>query len=459
MAVYVNRILNLKRIKAIGFDLDYTLARYQTKKFEELVYQQTIDRLITQENFPTSIRSLKFTFNLVIQGLVLDVKEGNLLKLSLYSKVKTAYHGTHPIDFKTQQTMYESKAIDLQSPQFKSMDTSFSISLGMLYAQLVDLADEGKIKLSYEQIAQALTRSVNFVHGQGELKKIVQANLADYIIPDPQTTTLLKRLRAHGKKLFIATNSDFDYATSLLQFVFGTTWAQLFDLVIFRANKPDFFFKRHPFLAVDPASGLLQNFDGALKNGMYQGGNATQIEHDLHLQGPEILYLGDHIFGDILTLKRHLAWRTGLIVEALALDATAQETQHGIQEQIDQAMHQKESLELELNKLYDAHIEKQVPLDRQKVDQLFGRIDHLDRQLQQNIAAYQEAFNPYWGELFRAGNEASLLAGQVEKYACIYMPYLHDLADYSPRTYFRPQKKLMAHERPGKTPPAIEAHD
>ena len=63
MAVYVNRTLNLKRIKAIGFDLDYTLARYQTQKFEELVYHHTIERLITAENFPATIRALKFTFN------------------------------------------------------------------------------------------------------------------------------------------------------------------------------------------------------------------------------------------------------------------------------------------------------------------------------------------------------------------------------------------------------------
>ena len=31
MSIYVNRTLDLKKIKAIGFDMDYTLVRYQTE--------------------------------------------------------------------------------------------------------------------------------------------------------------------------------------------------------------------------------------------------------------------------------------------------------------------------------------------------------------------------------------------------------------------------------------------
>ena len=40
MAVFVNRVLNLKKIKAIGFDMDYTLVEYQTENFEELVFNE-----------------------------------------------------------------------------------------------------------------------------------------------------------------------------------------------------------------------------------------------------------------------------------------------------------------------------------------------------------------------------------------------------------------------------------
>ena len=46
----------------------------------------------------------------------------------------------------------------------------------------------------------------------------------------------------------------------------------------------------------------------------------------------------------------------------------------------------------------------------------------------------------------RSGVEPSRLAGQIEKYACIYMAKVSDFIEYSPRTYFRPKKKTLPHE-------------
>ena len=42
-SVFVNRTINMKKIKYIGLDMDHTLIRYQTQKFEALVYQFVID--------------------------------------------------------------------------------------------------------------------------------------------------------------------------------------------------------------------------------------------------------------------------------------------------------------------------------------------------------------------------------------------------------------------------------
>ena len=45
MSVFVNRILNLKKIKAIGFDMDYTIVRYKTENFERYAYESTLKLL------------------------------------------------------------------------------------------------------------------------------------------------------------------------------------------------------------------------------------------------------------------------------------------------------------------------------------------------------------------------------------------------------------------------------
>ena len=47
----------------------------------------------------------------------------------------------------------------------------------------------------------------------------------------------------------------------------------------------------------------------------------------------------------------------------------------------------------------------------------------------------------------RAGVEPSFHASQIERYACIYMSKISDFADFSPRAYFRPKKRKIAHEK------------
>ena len=100
MSIFINRTLNMKKIKAIGFDMDYTIVRYNTEAFERFTHQATLKKLVTEKNYPEEILALEFDFNRVIQGLVIDKKKGNLLKVSRFGKVKSSYHGLSPIDFK-----------------------------------------------------------------------------------------------------------------------------------------------------------------------------------------------------------------------------------------------------------------------------------------------------------------------------------------------------------------------
>ena len=142
MGIYINRTLNMKRIKAIGFDMDYTIVRYNSEAFESFTYTSVIEKLITEKSYPKDIKKLKFDFNLVIQGLVIDRKRGNILKVSRFGKVKSATHGTKLMDYQTQQKIYSNRVIDLNDVNIQSLDTSFSISNGVLFGQLVDLKDQ-----------------------------------------------------------------------------------------------------------------------------------------------------------------------------------------------------------------------------------------------------------------------------------------------------------------------------
>ena len=48
--------------------------------------------------------------------------------------------------------------------------------------------------------------------------------------------------------------------------------------------------------------------------------------------------------------------------------------------------------------------------------------------------------------MFRAGAEESYFAYQVDRFACIYMEKISDLLEHSPLTYFRANRRMLAHD-------------
>jgi HAD superfamily 5'-nucleotidase-like hydrolase len=452
MPVFVNRILNLKKIKAIGFDMDYTLVRYHTEKFEELSFLTAADKLVEIKGYPKSVKSLSFAPQLVIQGLVIDKKRGNLLKVSRFGKVKISYHGTKPIDFAKQQKIYRNRMIDLTHENYQSLDTCFSMSNGVLFAELVELKKNGADLPSFEQIADDVREMIDLAHRDGTLKNEVRKNIEKYIMPDPDVARLLERLKRYDKKLLVVTNSDYSYTELLMSHTINPylkkhkDWKELFDVVVTLAKKPIFFFQRQDFLAIDTETGLMSNASGSVATGVYQGGNAEQLQADLGLEGDSILYLGDHIYGDVVTLKKTLNWRTALVLEPLAEEIESIHKSQDILENINSLMIKKEELESELNQLDLEKNELNSAEVKQEMNRVFSDIESTNSEISSLLDKYKTFFNPHWGELMRSGSEESRFADQVEKYACIYMSKVSDLLNYSPKTYFRPHKRILPHE-------------
>ncbi len=456
MAVFVNRTLNLKKIQLIGFDMDYTLVPYHTKEFEQLTHTLALKRLSASRGYPNSITELTFDFNRAIVGLVIDKRNGNLLQLSRYNKVKTSYHGLQEISFREQKQLYRKVAVDLSDKDYQSLDTSFAISYGVLYSQLVDLKDRGEPIPDYRRLADDIMAVIDEIHRDGTLKQVLKENFETYVIKDPNTALLLEQFKDYGKKLMIITNSDYAYTKALLDFAvnpFLTTcssWLELFDLVVPLADKPRFFEQPNRFLAVDPESGLMRNYELPLSGGgIYQGGWYQKIQNDFGLEGDEILYIGDHIYGDVVSIKKQCDWRTALVLGDLEQEMAGLRASYPIQTKIDQLMAEKLELEKQVNQIDIQRYRKTqgiTPRTDRTADLLFRQMDAINSQISELISAYKSCFNPYWGEILRAGSEESLYAEQVEEYACIYMTRVSDLAAYSPRTYFRPIKRIMPHE-------------
>lgn len=455
MSIYVNRVLNMKQIKVIGFDMDHTLVRYHSDRFEELTFHTSIDKLISDKDYPQEIKNFKFDFQKAIRGLILDKTNGNLLKVSLYNKIKNTYHGTKELSYKQQVQIYKGSAVDISDPQYMSIDTAFSIAHTILFAQLVDLKD-AKPELNlpeYANIADDVTYAVDLAHRDGSLKDQVAKNLSHYIIKDEETVKVLERFRVYGKKLWIITNSDYNYTKLLLDYSINPflkqhkSWEELFEITITLASKPRFFTDKMPLLKVDTQTALLENYDKKMEPGVYQGGHALKLQEDLEVEDNEILYLGDHIYGDIVKLKKACGWRTALVIEELNQEVLAYKSTKDISVEIDQLMDEKIALEKVIDDLYAKEHEFGENVEKEEVFKHFDEIEKIDKKIGSLIKTYESNFNTYWGEVMRAGVEPSFYASQIERYACIYMTKISDFSNDSPRSYYRPKKRKIAHEK------------
>lgn len=451
MSVFINRVLNLKHIKVIGFDMDYTLVRYNAERFEELTHRLACDRLASRYGYPEAVRNLEFDFNRAIVGLVIDIRNGNLLQVSRHSKVKLAYHGLQILDYKEQRDTYQEMAIDLRSPDFRSLDTSFAISNGVLFSQLVELKKQGENIPSYSQIADDVNNCIDILHQDDSIKSVLISDFGKYVIQDPDVSAMLERFADYGKKLMIITNSDYAYTKRLLDYAIDPflrkyeSWKDLFEIVITFADKPRFFERKGRFLRIDAETGLMSNHEGKIVKGVYQGGWFGKLQEDLGYSGSEILYLGDHIYGDVVSIKKTCNWRTALVLGDLEAEMEGLKKAAPVQKEIEKLMAEKQALETEINGLdMDRHEGKKVP--QGIINGLFDKIDELNSRISELLQQYRTFFNPYWGEILRAGYDESRYAEQVEKYACIYMTKVSDLYQYSPKTYFRPYHRTMPHE-------------
>ena len=338
--VFCTRSLDLKDIKCIGYDMDYTLIDYKMEVWEERAYHYSKEEL-RAKGFPVS--GLRFNPELVCRGLIIDKEKGNLLKVDRFGYVRRAMHGTRML---SRTETFEEYArnqvdVDLRSDRWSFLNTLFSVSEGCLYAQLVDRLDSGQLLAeceepfdasrcsNYAQLFRAVSRALFRAHVQSTLKSEVIGEIERFVNFDEGMVQALLDQRRAGKQLALITNSDWVYTRTLMEVAYerflpeGMQWFQLFDLIICSACKPDFFSEaRRPSYQVATPDGMLREVIRFERGGWYAGGNARMLEKVLGCRGEQVLYVGDHIFTDVNMAKRGLSWRTCMILQELEREVT-----------------------------------------------------------------------------------------------------------------------------------------
>jgi HAD superfamily 5'-nucleotidase-like hydrolase len=460
--IFINRTINLRSIKAIGYDMDYTLVHYHVREWETAAFAHAKEELLRM-GYP--VADIEFDPRAVIRGLAIDLEEGNLVKATRFGYVIRASHGTSFLSYDDARQAYSGTMVDLGEDRFEFVNTLFSLSEASLYAQLVDLMDAGKIEkgIGYRGLYQAVIESLDGAHQDGALKQAIVDDPERFIEPDPDGVLALVDQHQAGKRLMLITNSEWEYTVRIMEYAFdpylpeGMTWRDLFEAVIVSADKPSFFTSDKPlYKVVDEEAALLRPHSGEIEPGsVFFGGCAKQVETFLGLSGDEILYVGDHLFGDVHFSKALLRWRTALILRELESEVEGIRSFRPNELRLEALMADKASLEAELSAVRLAMQRKRlgyapppagVAADKGRVDDLRSQIVAIDDEITPLAIASSRLRNEAWGPLMRAGIDKSLFARQVEKYADCYTSRVANFVNVSPFALLRAARLELPHD-------------
>jgi HAD superfamily 5'-nucleotidase-like hydrolase len=473
--IFCNRNLRMSGIAWVGFDMDYTLAVYNQAEIDELSIKATIEKLVAR-GYPDFIRTIPYSTSFPVRGLLIDKRFGHILKMNRYKFVTKGYHGFRELERDDLRELYHAKKIRPATPRYHWIDTLYALSEASLYAALIEGMQQRGLSVDYARAFTDIRESIDEAHRDGTILETVAANFRRFTHKDRELATTLHKLRSSGKKLFLLTNSRWSYTDKMMTYLLDGEmseyphWRNYFDIVIVAATKPAFFQERRPLL--ERHGDELRPAIYPLERGtVYEGGNLADLERALGAAGDEVLYVGDHIYGDILRSKKESAWRTAMIIqelegEVLAHDSCAEDFARA--EHLEDARDRLEdelrfyqtrfkelgrpahsfhaALDRRTNGLAGAEAEAERGRIKRAIERVRTRLRQADAELSAIERRIDQRFHPFWGSLLKEENEESSFGAQVEEYACLYTSRVSNFLFYSPQQYFRSPRDEMAHE-------------
>ncbi|XP_072928800.1 5'-nucleotidase domain-containing protein 2-like isoform X2 [Hemitrygon akajei] len=440
--IYSNNEVKLGNIEIYGFDYDYTLAQY-SNSVHTMIFDTAREILIDQYKYPEGIKEYEYQPNFAIRGLHYDVRKGVLMKIDAfhYAQLGTVYRGLSPVPDDEVLHMYDgTQHVPLhrmsdfygKGPSMKQFMDIFSLPEMTLLSCVNDYFINHNIE--YDPVHLFRDDAISNVHIKGMMYKWIENDLENCILHGDETYAVLNRLVNDGKKLFLITNSPFNFVDKGMKYMVGKDWRDLFDLVIVQADKPSFFTdKRKPFRRLDNMGTLQWDKISSLEKGkMYKQGNLFDFLQLTGWRGSKVLYFGDHLYSDLADLMLRHGWRTGAIVPELETEISIINT-----EQFTHGLTWLQALTglLERLQVYQDAESKQV-------------LDEWIKERQELMSLTKNLFNPQFGSIFRTHHNPTYFSRRLCRFSDIYMSSISCLLNYDTTYTFYPRRTPLQHEAP-----------
>ncbi|XP_038696267.1 5'-nucleotidase domain-containing protein DDB_G0275467 isoform X3 [Tripterygium wilfordii] len=410
--IYVNKNLRLDSIQVYGFDYDYTLAHYSSA-LQSLIYDLAKAHMVNELKYPEICMKFKYDQSFPIRGLYYDKKNGCLLKLDFFGSIEPdgCYFGRRK---------------------------------ACLISDIVQYFVDAKLEFDACYIYEDVNRAIQLVHRSGLVHRGILSDPHRYLVKNGQVLRFLRMLRDKGKKLFLMTNSPYYFVDGGMRFMledsigYGNSWRELFDVVIAKANKPEFYTSEHPFRCYDTRTDTLAftKVDAFHSDKVYYHGCLKSFLQITKWKGPEVIYFGDHLFSDLRGPSK-AGWRTAAIIRELEHEIDIQNEDSYRFEQA--KFHIIQEL---LGKLHATVASSQGS----KTYLLL--LDELNEERQKARLMMKSMFNKNFGATFLTDTgQESAFSYHIHQYADVYTSKPENFLLYPPEAWFHVtyDVKIMPH--------------
>ncbi|XP_010472379.2 PREDICTED: 5'-nucleotidase domain-containing protein DDB_G0275467-like isoform X2 [Camelina sativa] len=444
--IYVNKNLRLDNIQVYGFDYDYTLAHYSSH-LQSLIYDLAKQHMVNEFRYPDACFQFKYDPTFPIRGLYYDKQKGCLMKLDFFGSIEPdgCYFGRRKLSRKEIESMYGTRHIGRdQARGLVGLMDFFCFSEACLIADMVQYFVDAKLEFDASNIYNDVNRAIQHVHRSGLVHRGILADPNRYLLKNGQLLRFLRMLKDKGKKLFLLTNSPYHFVDGGMRYLmedsFGLrdSWRELFDVVIAKANKPEFYTSEHPFRCYDSERDNLAftKVDAFDPKKVYYHGCLKSFLQITKWHGPEVIYFGDHLFSDLRGPSK-AGWRTAAIIHELEREI---QIQNGDSYRFEQA---KFHIIQELLGRFHATVS-----DTHRSEACQSLLDELNNARQRARDTMKQMFNRSFGATFVTDTgQESAFSYHIHQYADVYTSKPENFLLYRPEAWLHVPYdiKIMPH--------------